>query len=100
MAPFGLALGLAVFTKQPAIAALPIVLVWSCLQGANKKLVASSIVYAAAGLTPLALWLAYYAISGRYEVVHNIVLGELVHRTPPSLTSPGLCCSPPSGYHQ
>ncbi|MBU4491612.1 MAG: glycosyltransferase family 39 protein [Euryarchaeota archaeon] len=38
MLPFGIILGLAVFTKQPALAALPIVLIWSYFQGVKSIL--------------------------------------------------------------
>ncbi|MDD5474121.1 MAG: glycosyltransferase family 39 protein [Candidatus Methanoperedens sp.] len=83
MLPFGITLGLAVFTKQPALAALPIVLLWSYFQGFKRKEVINAIVCFFVGMIPLLIWLSYYAFSGNYNVIFNIVLGELVHRSEP-----------------
>lgn len=83
MLPFGITLGLAVFTKQPALAALPIVLLWSYSQGFKRKQIINAIVCFSVGMIPLLIWLSYYAFSGNYNVIFNIVFGELVHRSEP-----------------
>ncbi len=83
MLPFGISLGLAVFTKQPALAALPIVLIWSYFQGINKKQILNAIMCLFAGLIPFLVWLSYYAVSGKFEVVFNIIFGELAYRSEP-----------------
>lgn len=83
MMPFGITLGLAVFTKQPALAALPIVLLWSYSQGFKRKQIINAIVCFFIGMIPLLIWLSYYAFSGNYNVIFNIVFGELVHRSEP-----------------
>lgn len=83
MLPFGIALGLAVFTKQPALAVLPIVLVWSYFEGIKKRQILNSMVYFLAGMIPLLVWLSYYVFLGKYNVVSNIIFGELAYRSEP-----------------
>jgi 4-amino-4-deoxy-L-arabinose transferase-like glycosyltransferase len=74
MLPFGIILGLAVFTKQPALAALPIVLIWSYFQGIKKNQIISAITCFLIGMLPFLIWLLYYAFSGNYNVIFNIIL--------------------------
>ena len=83
MLPFGITLGLAVFTKQPALAVVPIVFIWSYVNSFRKKQVVNAIFWFFAGMLPLITWLSYYVISGNYDIASNIVFGELVHRTEP-----------------
>jgi len=84
MLPFGIVLGLAVFTKQPALAALPIVLLWSYFQGGMKrKQIFNAIVCFFVGMIPFFIWLFYYAFSGNFTVIFSIVYGELAYRTEP-----------------
>ena len=83
MLPFGIALGLAVFTKQPGLAALPIVLLWSYFQGVKRKQIFNAIVCFFIGMIPLFIWLSYYAVSGNFAVIFNIIFGELAYRTEP-----------------
>jgi 4-amino-4-deoxy-L-arabinose transferase-like glycosyltransferase len=83
MLPFGIALGLAVFTKQPALAVLPVVLVWSYFQGIKRKQIINAMLCFFAGMIPLLVWLSYYAVSGNFTVIFNIVFGELAYRSEP-----------------
>jgi len=83
MLPFGITLGLAVFTKQPALAVLPIVLLWSYFQGVKRDSIFNAIVCFFIGMIPFFIWLSYYAVSGNYEVVYSIIFGELAHRSEP-----------------
>ncbi len=83
MLPFGITLGLAVFTKQPALAVLPIVLLWSYFQGVKREQIFNAIACFFAGMIPLFIWLSHYAFSGNYEVVYSIIFGELAHRSEP-----------------
>jgi 4-amino-4-deoxy-L-arabinose transferase-like glycosyltransferase len=83
MLPFGITLGLAVFTKQPALAVLPIVLIWSYFQGVKREQIFNAIACFFAGMIPLFIWLSHSAISGNYEVVYSIIFGELAHRSEP-----------------
>jgi 4-amino-4-deoxy-L-arabinose transferase-like glycosyltransferase len=83
MLPFGMTLGLAVFTKQPALAVLPIVLLWSYFQGVKREQIFNAIACFFAGMIPLFIWLSHSAISGNYELVNSIIFGELAHRSEP-----------------
>ncbi len=83
MLPFGITLGLAVFTKQPALAVLPIVLLWSYFQGVKRKQIFNAIACFFIGMIPLFIWLSYYAFSGNYDVIFNIIFGELAYRSEP-----------------
>ena len=83
MLPFGITLGLAVFTKQPALAALPIVLIWSYFQGIKRKQIINAIICFFIGMVPLLVWLSYYAVSGNFTVIFNIIFGELAYRSEP-----------------
>ncbi|MCZ7355814.1 MAG: glycosyltransferase family 39 protein [Candidatus Methanoperedens sp.] len=83
MLPFGIMLGLAVFTKQPALAALPIVLIWSYFQGIKKKQVINAFVCFLVGMVPLLVWLSYYFINGNTAFVSHFIYGELVYRSEP-----------------
>ena len=83
MLPFGITLGLAIFTKQPALATLPIVFIWSYFKGFKKKEVINAIFWFSTGMLPLITWLSYYVISGNYDVASHTIFGELVHRMEP-----------------
>jgi len=83
MLPFGIIFGLAVFTKQPALAALPIVLMWSYFQGIKKMQILKAIFYSLLGLTPLFVWLLHYLIGGDVAFVSHFIYGELAHRSTP-----------------
>lgn len=83
MLPFGVILGLGVFTKQPALAVLPLVLLWSYFQGIKKKQIINAILCFFVGMLPLLIWLSYYAFSGKYNVIFNIIYGELAYRSTP-----------------
>ncbi len=82
MLPFGITLGLAVFTKQPALAALPIVLIWSYFEGIKRKQIVNSLVCFLAGMVPLFVWLSHYLASGNTAFVSHFVYGELVRSEP------------------
>ncbi len=83
MLPFGITLGIAVFTKQPALAVLPIVLLWSYFKGVKRKQIFNAIACFFLGMIPLFIWLSHYAFSGNYWVIYNIIFGELAHRSVP-----------------
>lgn len=83
MLPFGIVTGLAVFTKQPALAVLPVVLIWSYFQGIKRKQIINAIICFFAGMIPLLVWLSYYAVSGNFTVIFNIIFGELAYRSEP-----------------
>lgn len=83
MLPFGITLGLAVFTKQPALAALPVVLLWSYFQGIRKKQIIDSILCFFAGMIPLMVWLSHYLVNGNTAFVSHIIYGELAYRSEP-----------------
>ncbi|MCX9011065.1 MAG: glycosyltransferase family 39 protein [Candidatus Methanoperedens sp.] len=83
MLPFGIALGLAVFTKQPALAILPVVLLWSYFQGIKRKQIIHSLIYFIAGMVPLLIWLSYYLIRGDTAFVSHFIYGELANRSEP-----------------
>jgi len=83
MLPFGIALGLAVFTKQPALAILPVVLLWSYLQGINRGQIIHSLIYFIAGMIPLFIWLSYYLVRGDTGFVSHFIYGELTNRSEP-----------------
>lgn len=83
MLPFGLTLGLAVFTKQPALAALPILAVWSYFEGIKKELILRALFSFLIGLMPLMIWLSHYLISGNTAFISHFVYGELATRSEP-----------------
>lgn len=83
MLPFGLTLGLAVFTKQPALAALPILLIWSYFEGIKKEVVLRALLSFLVGLMPLMIWLSHYLVSGNSAFVSHFAYGELATRSEP-----------------
>lgn len=82
MLPSGIALGLAVFTKQPALAALPLLLIWSYTQGIKKHRVTAFLTSLLIGLLPLLLWLTYHALQGN-PAAESLFYSELAHRSAP-----------------
>jgi 4-amino-4-deoxy-L-arabinose transferase-like glycosyltransferase len=83
MLPFGITLGLAVFTKQPALAALPIVLIWSYLEGIKKAAIRNAIVCFVLGMIPLIVWLSHYLVTGNTTFISHFIYGELTNRSAP-----------------
>lgn len=83
MLPFGITLGLAVFTKQPALAALPVLFLWSYFEGIKKKQIINSIVFFSAGMIPLLIWLSHYLVKGNTAFVSYFIYGELAYRSEP-----------------
>jgi len=83
MIPFGIAFGLAVFTKQPALAIIPIIFIWVYFKGIKKHLLKKSFFSAIIGLIPLFIWLAYHIVSGNSSFVDHLLYGELAHRSVP-----------------
>lgn len=83
MLPFGICFGLAVFTKQPALVILPIIVIWSYLVGVKKQLLIKGVMFAIIGLVPLFMWLSYYLFVGDLNFLSHIAYGELANRTVP-----------------
>ncbi|WP_340819086.1 glycosyltransferase family 39 protein [Methanolobus sp. WCC4] len=83
MLPFGIFFGLAVFTKQPALVILPIVIIWSLIVGPKRELLIKGAISAAVGLLPLLLWLGHYFIEGDMSFLSQILYGELANRSAP-----------------
>ncbi|MDD5472781.1 MAG: glycosyltransferase family 39 protein [Candidatus Methanoperedens sp.] len=80
MLPFGIVLGLGVFTKQPALAVIPILAIWSYFNGLKRKILAKSVLWILVGLIPLIIWLLYYMLQGNIDFVRHIIYGELTNR--------------------
>ncbi len=82
MMPFGLALGLAIFTKQPSLAVIPVILIWSYFEGVKKHQIKMAAVWLLAGLIPLMVWLSYYLLRDP-GFISNFIYGELAYRSAP-----------------
>lgn len=80
MLPFGISFGLAVFTKQPAFAVIPILAIWSYYNGINRNILKKALFWVLVGLLPLVIWLSYYQFQGNTEFVRHIIYGELISR--------------------
>jgi 4-amino-4-deoxy-L-arabinose transferase-like glycosyltransferase len=83
MLPFGITLGLAVFTKQPALAALLVILIWSYFEGIKKEAILRALFYFFVGLIPLLTWLSYYLVIGNTSFITHFIYGELTTRASP-----------------
>lgn len=83
MMPFGIALGIGVFTKQPVLMVLPIVLIWSYFEGIKKEQIKKAAAWFLVGLLPLAVWLSYYLVSKDTASVSQLIYGELAYRSSP-----------------
>jgi 4-amino-4-deoxy-L-arabinose transferase-like glycosyltransferase len=78
----GVVVGLAVFAKQPALASMAILTLWSRWEGVKGRLLAGFFGGFMAGLLPLTVWIGYHVLQGN-GVWEHLFYGEFVHRSSP-----------------
>ncbi len=80
--PFGILFGLALFTKQPSILILVIVVVWVILSGDLVKVSKKLPIPILIGLAPITVYALYHVINGSASGIMELIYGEAVYRTP------------------
>jgi len=78
--PVGIFFGLALFTKQPSVLILAIIIVWLLLIN-EKRVLLKLVVPIAVGTFPILTYIVYHASSGNIQGVLQLVYGEAVYRT-------------------